>query len=166
MNYSISALSKKTGLSIHTLRFYEKEGILRHVERTASGRRVYSEDSLGCVIGILVLKEAGFSLPQIKDFFDSSLGGNETLRHRIELLETARQNLVEQQRILNRNILFVETAISYSAAASEAADKGVNVEEKFPYLTLKGITSFPYLHMKDGKLEPFLPADEDVIPKA
>lgn len=165
MNYSISALSKKTGLSIHTLRFYEKEGILRHVERTASGRRVYSEDSLGCIIGILILKESGLSLPQIKEFFDCTLGGNDTLPNRIELLKTAQQNLVEQQNILKRNIHFVDTAIAYSEAATKAAANGGNVEEMFPYLTLKGITSFPYLQMKDGKLEPRLPKDENVIPE-
>ncbi len=165
MNYSISALSKKTGLSIHTLRFYEKEGILRHVERTASGRRVYSEDSLGCIIGILCLKEAGLSLPQIKEFFDSTLQGAATLPQRLELLATARHNLLEQQAILNRNIQFVETAMAYGQAADKAAAEGIDVDQHFPFLTLKGITSFPYLHMKDGKLEPFVPEDENVIPK-
>ncbi len=164
MNYSISALSKKTGLSIHTLRFYEKEGILRHVERTASGRRIYSEDSLGCVIGILILKEAGLSLPQIKEFFDSTLEGHDSLPNRIALLKTAQENLVEQLNSLKRNIHFVDTAIAYSEAATKAAAEGVNVDEMFPFLTLKGITSFPYMQMNDGKWEPCLPEGENIIP--
>ena len=57
MKYSISALARKTGLSIHTLRFYEKEGLLRHVERTDSGRRMYGEASLGCLLGVLCLNK-------------------------------------------------------------------------------------------------------------
>ncbi|MFI3243535.1 MAG: MerR family transcriptional regulator [Akkermansia sp.] len=164
MNYSISALSKKTGLSIHTLRFYEKEGILRHVERTASGRRVYSEASLGCIIGILCLKEAGLSLPQIKDFFDSTLEGNESLPQRLALLQTARANLMAQREELERNIQFVETVIAYGEGAQQTAEEGGNPDEIFPFLTLKGIAAFPYMQMKDGKLEPCIPEGENIIP--
>ena len=63
MKYSISALSRKTGLSIHTLRFYEKEGLLRYVERTESGRHVYSFEGSDAP---RVLSAAG-KLPGLRD---------------------------------------------------------------------------------------------------
>ena len=166
MQYSISALAKKTGLSIHTLRFYEKEGILRHVERSASGRRIYGEESLGCIIGILCLKQAGLSLPQIKEFFDWTLEGSDTLPDRLALFESARQNLIEQREILERSISFVDTAISYSKSAIEAAKQGNCPEEAYPFLTLKGMTNFPYIEKKNERLEPFLPEIDELFAHA
>ncbi|CAG2162931.1 unnamed protein product [Oppiella nova] len=39
----ISDISKKTGLSIHTLRYYEQIGLLKNIHRNQSGRRVYTK---------------------------------------------------------------------------------------------------------------------------
>lgn len=44
--YSISQTAERFGIEPHTLRFYEKEGIL-HPERTKNGIRVYTEDDIG-----------------------------------------------------------------------------------------------------------------------
>ena len=93
MKYTISALSRKTGLSIHTLRYYEKEGLLRYVERTESGRRVYGEASMGCLLGVLCMKQAGMTLPQIKAFMDVTIEGVATLPKRLEMMLSAREQL-------------------------------------------------------------------------
>jgi hypothetical protein len=44
--YSIQDVSRKTGLSAHNLRYYEKEGLLSPVERTPGGFRQYSDEDL------------------------------------------------------------------------------------------------------------------------
>ena len=43
MHYSIQEVSSRTGLSAHTLRYYEKEGILTNIHRTAGGIRYYTD---------------------------------------------------------------------------------------------------------------------------
>ena len=43
MRYSIGQVAKKTGLTAHTLRYYEKEGLLPFVQKTGSGLRVFSD---------------------------------------------------------------------------------------------------------------------------
>ena len=47
MGYSIGQVAKKTGLSVHTLRYYEKEGLLPFVRKNGSGLRVFSDSDLG-----------------------------------------------------------------------------------------------------------------------
>ena len=47
MGYSIGQVAKKTGLSVHTLRYYEKEGLLPFVRKNSSGLRVFSDSDLG-----------------------------------------------------------------------------------------------------------------------
>lgn len=49
MEYSIGQFSEKTGLGIHTLRWYEKEGLLFDIARTKGGRRLYSDKDVEMV---------------------------------------------------------------------------------------------------------------------
>lgn len=156
--YSISALARKTGLSVHTLRFYEKEGIIRHVERTSSGRRVYGEDSVGCLIGALCMKQARLTLAQIKEFFDQTLKGSDSLPRRLEMLTTAHQNLHDLRENLSRSMKLVDFFIDGAKSAMEAVARGENPDEAFPLLTLEGISSIPTMMTEDGKLEPYMPA--------
>lgn len=156
--YTISALSRKTGLSVHTLRFYEKEGIIRHVERTESGRRVYGEDSIGCLIGALCLKQARLTLAQIKEFFDLTVRGNESLPHRLEMLTTARENLEFLKNNIDKSIKLVDFFIDGAKSAMEAMKNGGNPDEAFPLLTREGIATIPTMVTEEGKLEPYMPA--------
>lgn len=160
MRYSISDLAKKTGLSIHTLRFYEKEGILRYVERTASGRRVYGKDSLGCLIGALCMKQAKLTLSQIKEFFDMTKQGDETLPQRLEMLTTARQNLEEMRRHIDQCLDLVNFFVSGGEDALAALEKGGDADAAFPFLTLDGILELPCNIAGDGTIEAILPSEK------
>ena len=64
MNYSIGEFSKRTGLGIHTLRFYEHENLLMPI-RNASNRRRYSDNDIAWVDFIKRLKETGMPIKQI-----------------------------------------------------------------------------------------------------
>ena len=151
--YSISALARKTGLSVHTLRFYEKEGIIRHVERTASGRRVYGDDAVACLIGALCLKQARVTLAQIKEFFDATVKGEESLLHRLEMMKQARTNLLDMQEGIARSLKLVDFFISGTKEAVAAMKSGENPDDAFPLITRSGITALPTM-LEDGKLAP------------
>ena len=151
--YSISALARKTGLSVHTLRYYEKAGIIRHVERTPSGRRVYGEDSVACRIGALCLKQARVTLAQIKEFFDATVKGEATLTHRLEIMNEARNNLINMQESVNRSLKLVNFFIEGTKSAVEALKNGEDPDEAFPLITRAGSAQLPTI-MDDGKLAP------------
>ena len=161
MKYSISALARKTGLSIHTLRFYEKEGLLRHVERTASGRRMYGDASLGCLLGVLCLKQAGMTLPQMKVFFDETVRGAISLESRLEMIQEARQQLEQKMEDIRRGMELVDFFLDGTKRAVQAASEGKDPDEAFPFITLSGIVNFPFLRDEEGRLEPSLPQPED-----
>lgn len=154
MKYTISALSRKTGLSIHTLRYYEKEGLLRYVERTESGRRVYGDASMGCLLGVLCMKQAGMTLPQIKAFMDVTIEGVATLPTRLEMMINARDELNKLRDAVDRGLQLANFFIGGCQKALEALKNGADPEEAFPYITRDGITEFPFLQTEDGRLEP------------
>ncbi len=158
--YTISELSERTGLSVHALRYYEKAGVLRRVERTPSGRRLYSEASVGTLIGTLMLKQAGLTLPQVKEFFDLSVQGAGTLPQRLEILEAARGNLLDQQEQLKLHLQFVDYIIRYSKDALASSLEGDDPDASHPFLTAEGAFRYPYVRMKDGRLVPYVPDEE------
>ncbi|MCJ2091352.1 MerR family transcriptional regulator [Methylobacterium sp. J-072] len=68
----IGELSRKSGVSIRMLRFYEAHGLLTP-SRTASGYRDYGPDEEEAVIRITLLRAAGMTLPVIRDFLPCAL---------------------------------------------------------------------------------------------
>ena len=91
--YSIQDVSKKTGLSAHTLRYYEKEGLLSNVSRTPGGFRQYTDEDLEALGLICCLKNTGMSLEEITRFVNLTHEGDSTLKERVELLRVHRENV-------------------------------------------------------------------------
>jgi len=93
---SVQQFASRTGLSAHTLRYYEKIGLLRHVVRDASGRRVYGPRDLEWVGFILRLKDTNMALDDIIRYADLRELGESTLEARQALLEDHATRLQER----------------------------------------------------------------------
>lgn len=91
---SIGELSRLTGLSTHTLRFYEGEGILKPAGRAANGHRRYHPEDILWVEFILRLKVTGMPLDEIKQYAALRALGNTTLQRRLTMLKLHRERLV------------------------------------------------------------------------
>lgn len=72
---SIGEASKLSGITIETIRYYEREGIIPRTPRTESGRRVYETQAIAQLKFIRRCRDLGFSLADIKAL--SSLRLNE-----------------------------------------------------------------------------------------
>ena len=94
--YSIQDVSKKTGLSAHTLRYYEKEGLLSHVDRSPGGFRQYTDEDMEALGLICCLKNTGMSLQEIARFVQLTQAGEHTLRERVEMLTEHRENVIDR----------------------------------------------------------------------
>jgi MerR family transcriptional regulator, copper efflux regulator len=64
---SIGALARQAGLSVETLRFYEREGLLEKAARNESGYRVYEPDARRRLQFIRRAQELGFTLAEIRE---------------------------------------------------------------------------------------------------
>jgi DNA-binding transcriptional MerR regulator len=83
----IRDVSERTGLSIDTLRWYERQGLLPDVRRGTDGRRRYSTTAIEFVKLVQVLRRTGMPVAEVRKFVQ--LGGGELAHHapRIALLE-------------------------------------------------------------------------------
>lgn len=95
---NISKFSELTKLSVHTLRYYEKLGLLSNISRNDSGRRVYTQEDIEWVTFISELKSIGMSLEQIKQYRALQVVGESTFQQRRSILETHRRDLDERIR--------------------------------------------------------------------
>ncbi|MCA1053971.1 MerR family transcriptional regulator [Rossellomorea aquimaris] len=92
---SIGEAAESLGVSSHTLRYYEKEGIVEP-HRTKAGVRNYSEDQLNWLSFVLKLRDTQMSISDIKTYTQLVLEGEHTSNQRLNLLEKHQKNIEEQ----------------------------------------------------------------------
>ena len=125
--YSIQDVSNKTGLSTHTLRYYEKEGLISDVERSQGGFRQYTDEDLERLGLIRCLKNTGMSIQEIARFVQLTHEGDHTLEERVELLRVHRERVLEKMAEMQKHLdkvtwklnFFTEKLRAYEAGKTE-----------------------------------------------
>ena len=125
--YSIQDVSNKTGLSTHTLRYYEKEGLISGVERSQGGFRQYTDGDLERLGLIRCLKNTGMSIQEIARFVQLTHEGDHTLEERVELLREHRERVLERMAEMQKHLdkvtwklnFFTEKLRAYEAGQKE-----------------------------------------------
>lgn len=114
----IGEMSARTGVSAHTLRYYERVGLLQVVARDSGGRRRYSEADVAWVWFLLRLRQTDMPIAQMQHYAQLRRQGEGTMRQRLELLRAHGQELAarieqlqEHQRALAAKIAFYEAEI-------------------------------------------------------
>ncbi|WP_438865332.1 MerR family transcriptional regulator [Neptunicella sp.] len=90
---NIQRFSQLSKVSVYTLRYYEKIGLLKHIHRNSSGHRSFSQADLDWIAFIKRLKDTGMPLQDIKTYADLREQGDATHFSRLELLEQHTKNL-------------------------------------------------------------------------
>lgn len=75
---AIGALSRRTGVNIETIRFYERIGVLPKPPRTQGGHRVYGRDHLKRLSFVRRSRELGFTLDEVRGLLQLVDGGHYT----------------------------------------------------------------------------------------
>jgi len=79
LTYTIKQTSEKTGLSIYTLRFYNKQGLLPFVGRNKSGARIFTQSDILMIQTICCLKNTNMQIKDIKKYIEYVMNGIETI---------------------------------------------------------------------------------------
>ncbi|MEM7118764.1 MAG: MerR family transcriptional regulator [Chloroflexota bacterium] len=113
--YSISEISRETGLSIDTLRYYERIELLVNIDRNSSGHRAYNADDLGWLNLLVCLRETGMPIADMLCFAKLIREGEHNLSERLELLQTHRQNVLDKITLMQQKLAGVEAKIEHYA---------------------------------------------------
>jgi DNA-binding transcriptional MerR regulator len=93
---SISEAADRTGLSAHTLRYWERAGLLEPVDRNGSGHRRYAEEDLERIRFLTKLRATGMPIRQVRRYAELISGGEETNEARLKVLEAHRKAVLAQ----------------------------------------------------------------------
>nr|WP_319488837.1 MerR family transcriptional regulator [uncultured Caproiciproducens sp.] len=113
MEYSITQAAEKMNLTAHTLRYYEKEGLLPFVERTESGIRIFTDSDLEWLSLICCLKGTGMSIKKIKEYIDLCLEGDRTLEDRRQIFIKQRESVLQQIQEMQKHLAKVNYKIQF-----------------------------------------------------
>lgn len=113
MELTIGEAAEKLHLSIYTLRYYEKEGLLLPVKRADNGQRVYTLDDIQWVYMIRCLRDTGMSIQNIKQYLSLFKQGLKTVPERKEFLEQYKKHIDQQILLFQTTKLLLEKKIEY-----------------------------------------------------
>jgi DNA-binding transcriptional MerR regulator len=125
-DYTIDEAAERTGLSKHTLRYYEREGLLPPIAKASSGHRRYTDDDIGWVRFLQLLRATGMPIREAKAFVTLTRAGDHTIPQRVEVLTGYREALVERMardvehlQALNYKIGYYEDVLAAQDATPE-----------------------------------------------
>lgn len=124
MEYSIGEFSKLTNLGIHTLRYYEQEGLITP-GRNSSNRRCYSDKDLAWIEFIKRLKDTGMPIKEIQHYAKLRAAGDPTLCERMEMLTAHREALNEQIRQLQEHMAKLDDKIDFYRQEIDRTSKNI-----------------------------------------
>lgn len=99
----IGDVSKRSGVGVEALRFYEKSGLLDRPSRTYSGYRVYGEEVLERLTFIKQAQALGFSLEEIRRIIEDARKGQSPCEEVREIVRRRMEELDERLRELQRH---------------------------------------------------------------
>jgi len=141
MYLTIQEVASRMGLSAHTIRYYEKSGVLPRVQRTASGIRQFTEVDMASLRFISDYKKAGMPLEEIKEIivgitqygcileqFEHGEITEQSFLKRLALLREHRQRLIAQRDHLDQMLATVNQKIGLYE--QQFADKQAKEEKE------------------------------------
>lgn len=111
--YTINEVANMCLISVHTIRFYDKEGLLPFVKRNSTGNRQFSEADLDVIKLICCLKNTGMQVKEIKQYIDLCMQGQETAAARRELMVEHRKAILKQIDDFKKNLNIVDLKIGF-----------------------------------------------------
>ena len=110
---AISEVAEATGLSTHTLRYYERAGLmLTPVDRASSSHRRYTAADVGWVEFLTKLRSTGMPIAVVAEYAELVRRGDVTTADRLELLQRHRITVLAQLEEVSKSLTAIDTKIA------------------------------------------------------
>jgi DNA-binding transcriptional MerR regulator len=108
---TIADAAVAAGVSVHTLRYYERAGLLARIERNESGHRRFTPTDIEWVVVCTKLRATGMPIRRIRDYAKLVEAGEGNEAARLALLEAHRRDVLERMREIERNLELIDYKI-------------------------------------------------------
>ena len=125
---SIEEAAGRTGVSPHTLRYYERIGLLAPITRGPGGHRRFTETEIGAVVFLTLLRQTGIPIRDMQRFIELTRAGDGTIGDRVEVLTNHRTELVGHIALLRRHLAALDNKIGIYQNMLRAASAGSGID--------------------------------------
>jgi len=125
---SIEEAAEHTGVSPHTLRYYERIGLLAPITRGLGGHRRYTEAEIGAVVFLTLLRQTGMPIRDMERFIELTRAGEGTIGDRVDVLTSRRMELVAHITLLQRHLAALDNKIRIHQNMLRAASVGSGID--------------------------------------
>lgn len=115
-------MSERSGVSIDTLRYYEREGLIDPVARASSGHRRYSADDVLWVEVLRCLRDTGMTIEQLRHYCDLGQQGDTTQHERRDLLLDHRAEVESQIALRDEALRLIDHKLAFYPPRSPLDD--------------------------------------------
>ena len=120
---SIAEAARRTGVSVHTLRYYERAGlVVTAVDRTASGRRRYHQLDLDWIVICTRLRATGMPIRTIRCYAELVSAGPGNEQERLVLLEAHRAEVTARLARTREHLKLIDHKIDVYRGRLAAGD--------------------------------------------
>ncbi|AKU99145.1 transcriptional regulator, MerR family [Labilithrix luteola] len=119
--FSIKDVAAQTGVTAHTLRYYERIGLLRGVPRAASGHRRYRAEDVRWVEFLRKLHATGMPIRRMQEYASLLRKGDSTIVARQRLLDEHRKDVESRIEVLTTNLEMIRKKIRFYAQRTAKA---------------------------------------------
>ena len=110
---TIQQVAEATGLSVYTLRYYERIGLIDPIGRAENSHRRYTASDIGWIDFLTKLRCAGMSIQQMLTYTRLQRAGDDTLAERIGMLKAQRGSVEARIEELRDYLTVLDYKISY-----------------------------------------------------
>lgn len=123
--YTISEVVAFSGLTAHTLRWYERIGLMPHIDRSHTGQRRFSNRDLDWLAFVGKLRLTGMPVADMVRYAELLREGDHTYGERQELLETTRRDVKTRIAELQGTLAVLDHKIDFYGRRPPGAGKGL-----------------------------------------
>ncbi|MBY8864056.1 MerR family transcriptional regulator [Nocardia sp. CA2R105] len=119
----IAEAARRTGVSVHTLRYYERAGVVvTTIDRTSSGRRRYRQLDLDWITVCTKLRATGMPIKTIRRYAQLVDAGHGNEQQRLDLLEAHRADVIAKLTELQENLELIDHKLAVYRGRLDAGD--------------------------------------------
>ena len=111
--YKMKDVCEMTNISYETLKYYCNEGLVPNHKRDKNNHRIFTENDVNWIKGLMSLRQCGMSIKDMKIYMDLCFVGFDSIKQRKEMLDKTRDGLLKQIKLINESLEFIDDKQKY-----------------------------------------------------
>jgi len=111
--YKMKDVCEMTNISYETLKYYCNEGLVPNHKRDKNNHRIFTENDVNWIRGLMSLRQCGMSIKDMKTYMDLCFIGFDSINERKKMLNKTRDDLLKEIELIKESLEFIDDKQKY-----------------------------------------------------